>query len=139
MKRNSAAIIWVGTFVFGLTSVSFFAALIHAQPEPRSDQGTPCLSGGIGLDERDALRSRASDYNLMLSFAAKTGNYLSDVEVVIKDAQGNTVLETVSEGPWFFVKLPTSRYTVMATTMGKPNQQVANVRAKGQAQLYFYW
>jgi hypothetical protein len=43
------------------------------------------------------------------------------------------------EGPWFFVKLPTGRYTVMTTTLGKTNQQVVKVPATGQAQLYFYW
>ncbi len=139
MKRNGAAIMWVGIFVLSLTSVSFFVTRIHAQLEARSEQGISYLSGGIGLDERDALRSRATEYDLMLSFAEKTGKYLSDVEVVITDAQGNRVLEAVSEGPWFFVKLPTGRYTVRATTMGKTTQQVANVSVTRQTQLYFYW
>jgi len=139
MNRNRAAIIGVSTFVLGLTFMSCFAALVLAQLEARSGRGTPYLSGGIGLDERDALRSRATDYNLMLSFAEKAGNYLSDVEVVMKDAQGNTVLAAVSAGPWFFAKLPPVRYTVLATTMGKTNQQGVHVKATGQPQLYFYW
>lgn len=63
------------------------------------------------------------------------GNYLSEVEVVMKDAQGNTVLAVISEGPWFFTKLPPGRCTVLATTMGKTNQQGAHVKATGQTQL----
>jgi hypothetical protein len=139
MKSNSSALLWTGIFVLGLASVGFFIAPVRAQLEARSDKGVPYLSGGVGLDERDALRARARDYNLTLSFAEKTGNYLSDVEVVIKDAQGNTALETVSEGPWFFVKLPAGSYTVIATTMGKTHQQLAKVSATRQTQLYFYW
>ncbi|MBI3303978.1 MAG: carboxypeptidase regulatory-like domain-containing protein [Deltaproteobacteria bacterium] len=139
MKRNIVPITWLGTFILSLTCVNFSAALAYAQPEARSDKGITYLSGGIGLDERDALRATARDYNLMLSFAEKAGNYVSGVEVVIKDSKGSTILETVSQGPWFFMKLLAGRYTMMATTMGKTNQQVAKVPAKGQTQLYFYW
>ncbi len=41
MNRNNAGIIGVGTFILGLTFVSFFAALVHAQLEARSGQGFP--------------------------------------------------------------------------------------------------
>lgn len=139
MRNNSAILLWAGIFVVGLTAVGFFVTPVYAQLEARSEQGIPYLSGGIGLDERDTLRTRARDYNLTLSFAEKAGNYLSDVEVVIKDTQGNTVLKTISEGPWFFVNLPADRYTVMATTLGSTQQQVARVSTQRQTQLYFYW
>jgi hypothetical protein len=139
MERSSVSSRRLCVFILSLTYVSFPAALVRAQLEAKSERGVPYLSGGIGLDERDALRATAKDYNLMLNFAAKEGNYLSDVEVVITDTTGNTVLETVSEGPWLFVRLPTGRYTVRATTIGKTSEQGANIRATGQTQLYFYW
>lgn len=139
MKNEHIRITRVGTFIVSLVCAYVFIGLASAQLEPKSDKGITYLSGGIGVDERDALRARAIDYNLRLSFAEKTGHYLSDVEVVIRDATGTTVLEAVSQGPWFFVKLPVGRYTVMATAIGKTYQQGASVRAAGQTQLNFYW
>jgi hypothetical protein len=139
MKRNGAVLLWVNCFALGLSSVSVCVPRISAQSGARSEQRIPYLSGGIGLDEREALRSRATEYNLMLSFAEKTGKYLSDVEVGITNAQGDRVVAAVSDGPWFFITLPPGSYTVRASTLGKTLQQVATVSANRQTRLYFYW
>jgi hypothetical protein len=58
---------------------------------------------------------------------------------LIKDANGKDMLETVSDGPLFFAKLPQGTYTIEATAMGQTEEQIAHVPSKGQAQLYFAW
>jgi hypothetical protein len=78
-------------------------------------------------------------YTLKLTFADTTGHYLSDIFVVIAEASGAPVLEAVSQGPWFFAKLPPGRYRVRATTLGHSLQQVAQVSATGQTRLTFSW
>ena len=88
--------------------------------------GIPYLSGGVGLDERDALRAVSGEYNLHVTFAQREGNYLSDVHVAIQNANGATLLETVPQGPWLFTKLPPGRYTVIA---GHQRQSPAVSRA----------
>lgn len=124
-------------FMVGLMSVGFSSELSVLQPEAKTFKGITYLSGGIGIDERETLRRMGQDYDLKLGFAEKAGNYLSDVEVTIKDAGSTTVLEAVSQGPWFFVKLPAGKYTILATTMGKTRQHVAQVTSHGQTSLYF--
>jgi len=105
--------------------------------------GIPYLSGGIGLDEREALRSLANEYNLQLSFALKRGNYLSDVEVLIADDRGATVLAAISQGPWFFTELPAGTYHIRAKmlgqSLGQSLEQVARVPQQGQSRLSFLW
>jgi len=101
--------------------------------------GIPYLSGGIGLDEREALRSLANEYNLQLSFALKRGNYLSDVEVLIADDRGATVLAAISQGPWFFTELPAGTYHIRAKMLGQSLEQVARVPQQGQSRLSFLW
>jgi hypothetical protein len=64
------------------------------------------VSGGVSLEEREAMKAMAKDFDLKLVFAMASGEYLSHILVVIKDAQGNTLLSKESQGPWFFVKLP---------------------------------
>lgn len=122
-----------------LEAASPSPARVWAQEPMRSESGIGYLSGGIGLEEREALRAVAPAYTLLLSFADRTGHYLSDVEVVISDAAGNTLLEAVSHGPWFWVQLPPGTYTVVATTAGIARRQVAQVGAARQTQLYFSW
>ena len=139
MTRSVVTLGGVCVFLLGLMSVGFPFDLSGLPLETKTDKGITYVSGGIGLDEREALRRVGQDYDLRLSFAEKAGNYLSDVEVVIKDAEGKTALEAISQGPWFFAKLPAGQYTILASMKGKTHQQMARVIAHGQTSLYFYW
>src|SRR5690606_37917825 len=76
--------------------------------------------GGIGAEERAAMEAKAADYNLRLTFATKvSGAYLSDVKVAIRNARGETVLDTVAAGPWLFARLPRGEYRVAASAFGQ--------------------
>lgn len=139
MTRYVVTLGGVCVFLLGLMSVGFPSDLSGLPPEIKTDKGLTYVSGGIGLDERETLRHVGQDYDLRLSFAEKAGNYLSDVEVVIKDAGGKTALEAISQGPWFFANLPAGKYTILASMKGKTHQQMARVVTHGQISLYFYW
>jgi hypothetical protein len=127
----------------GLKSAGFTADLfsdLPIQPQPaRTERGIPYLSGGVSQEEREALRPMERDYDLKLIFATREGTYLSDVNVTIMDEQGRKVLEAVSDGPWFYTKLPQGRYKVMAQVRGQTHQQIVQVSPQKHTQLQFYW
>src|SRR5690606_2797019 len=80
---------------------------LPAQPAPVGErQGeVSVLHGGVGAEDRAAMQAQAADYNLHLTFAAKgSGAYLSDVKVVIRDARGKTLVDTVTSGPWLYAR-----------------------------------
>jgi hypothetical protein len=88
-----------------------------AQTEPvflyeGDGDGVKYVSGGVGLEERTALNSVVKDYNLKLVFAMVSGEYLSNLMVVIQDAEGKLFLHTQSNGPWFLVDLPEGQYKI---------------------------
>jgi len=139
MKKHFVALGVGCMFMVGLMSVAFASELSLPPPEAKTYNGIPYLSGGIGLDEIETLGRMGHDYDLKLVFAEKAGNYLSDVEVIVKDAGSNTILETISQGPWLFAKLPAGKYTILATMKGETRQQVVRVNTHGQTALYFYW
>lgn len=80
MTRHIVILGGVCLFLLGLLSVGFPSDLSGLPPEIKVDQGIMYVSGGIGLDKREALRLVGQDYDLRLSFAEKAGNYLSDVD-----------------------------------------------------------
>lgn len=88
-------------FLLGLGFAHEAMALSPYQPEVRTYEEIPYLSGGVGLYEREALCFMSQDYNLKLIFAVAARNYLSNVEIQIRDQGGKTVLEAISQGPWF--------------------------------------
>jgi hypothetical protein len=136
--RKIAPIV-LSLFVLSNAAVSFCAET-PAPPQMVKDyEGIPYLSGGIGLDEREAMSATASEYNLKIVFALKEGNYLADASVLIKNAQGRTVLDAVADGPWFYAKLPAGNYAVTATIAEKAENQTVEIKSTGHAVLHFYW
>ncbi len=83
-------------------------------PEEKYFQKTPYLSGGLGTDTREDMREQLDSYNLKLVFANDKGEYLADIDVKIVDEQGRWMLAANSKGPWFYTRLPSGEYTVLA-------------------------
>ena len=138
MKRNL-----VVAMILALSSVSGFAAeppkdYCCSMQQKQTDSGIPYISGGIGEDERTALNAAAADYNLKLVFADKGGGHLlSDIKVSITGAKGASVLEAVSDGPWFFAKLPPGAYKVSATAGDQNQTHSVSVGKKRQSRVAF--
>ena len=98
------------------------------------------VSGGIGSDEQNALQTVRAEYNLSLLFSVRgTGEYLSDIKVSITDSRGNTVLDTLSEGPMLLAKLKPGRYTVIADLEGQTAKRTAVVGNKRRTSISFIW
>ncbi|MDA8139652.1 MAG: hypothetical protein M0036_13460 [Desulfobacteraceae bacterium] len=74
------------------------------------NSGVDYLSGGVGLNERSQMESMTQPYNLKLIFDVKNGSYLADVGIKIADHHGKVLVDTVSQGPWFYAKLPAGTY-----------------------------
>ena len=91
--------------------------------------GVPYVSGGVGDESLQRLRDHASEFNLKLVFAMTSGAHLSAVRVTIADAKGSTLLEAISDGPWFLAKLPVGKYRVVASYAGKALEQSVAVDA----------
>lgn len=100
------------------------------------------VSGGVGLDESQALKQAMPGYPLVLEFAGRTsyGNeYLASVPVSIVDAHGKTVLETSAQGPFLLVSLPGGHYTIAASYGDKTEKRSVSVSADGHAREFFLW
>lgn len=101
--------------------------------------GTSYVSGGVGTESIDRLNSLASNFNLKLVFALKAGNYVSGVKVTIADAAGKMLMDTMSEGPWFLIKLPAGNYQIVATFAGKAEKRTIAVAAEKLKTIDFRW
>ena len=102
-------------------------------------QGVNYVSGGVGEDERHALESLGKEFNLKLTFALKSGQYLSDVNVRIVDSQGTLVLTATADGPLFYANLAPGTYSVEAGGFGESYRQSAKISGRQQTRLIFYW
>ena len=127
----------------GISTIAFLgcfaAAGAGAQEVAGSQGGVAFLSGGVGEDSVAQMQSRARDFNLKLLFTLVEGNYLADVGVVIRDSGGKTLVEQVSNGPFFLATLPPGSYTVAATHNGNTQTRKINIGGNRQRNEHFRW
>ena len=120
-----------------------FSLPLHAEEsaiQPQTQGEVTFVSGGVGIDERNELDAIRANYNLSLLFSVQgTGDYLSDVKIRITDLKGNVFLETVSDGPKLFAKLPPGRYIVTVDLNGEKYHKTVSVRGKQNTSLSFAW
>lgn len=112
-----------------------------------SNKDIACLSGGIGSTEREELQQQAGQYTFWLRTAAsKSGAYLADIKVIVRDEKTKTVLfNTTMDGPWLFLNLPEGRYEIEAQYHDKVTRsdqivkKVTEIKKSGQRQMMMYF
>lgn len=110
--------------------------------ETRTENGFTYACGGVGETEEAQMKERARDYDMMLTFATRKGEYLADVNVAIEDARGDTQLQTMCGGPIMLVDVPKSgTYRIHAESGGYTLNKTARVttRQRHPDALVMHW
>lgn len=125
-----------------LAAASLMAVHAYGQAsmEPRTQGGVTYISGGIGLDDMEMLRELRPNYNLHLLFASQgSGQYLAEVNVKLLDAKGQTLLDAMADGPYFYAKVSPGKYKIVAQSQGIALSKMIEVSGKGPVSESFYW
>jgi hypothetical protein len=110
--------------------------------ETRTENGFTYACGGVGETEEAQIKDRARDYDMMLTFATRKGEYLADVNVEIEDARGDTRLQAMCGGPIMLVDVPKSgTYRIHAESGGYTLNKTARVttRQRHPDALVMHW
>lgn len=132
----------VRKLAFAVLALPLFAAAAMAQVAltPHNANGITYVSGGIGEQELVAIAAMKRDYNLRLLFAVtKSGEFLADVRVKLVDKAGKTLLDAMSDGPYFFAKVKPGNYKVVAESGGKSITKSVDISPNAATSLSFYW
>ena len=118
-----------------------FAPRAYAKSEEvaRAPSGVMYVSGGVGTEAVELLKSMEKDFNLKIVFANKAGEFLSNVKVSFTDSSGRVLLDTVTEGPLLMAKLPVGSYHVDTTFDGRLERQNVAVTANKLTSVSFQW
>ena len=124
--------------LFGVTHASFAQSI--AKDVERAGN-IEYITGGVGTSEQQQVNAFAQDhnYNLKLVFTLDAGNYLADVDVVLRNQRGETLVHDVADGPMLVAKVPQGTYTVTASYNGATRSQTVRVGQDGLRTAYFRW
>ncbi len=122
----------------------FFAALPWAQAQEfvikvQTVGDVKYANGGFGMEEREAMRALAGQFNLHLMFSVDLRSaFVAGVALTVADPKGGTVFELADAGPWTHVQLPPGRYRVSATYKGVSQARTVSLGARPSI-LHFQW
>jgi hypothetical protein len=91
------------------------------------------VSGGLSEPERKNLEETGRKYSLKVIFSNERGEYLSDVTVRISGQRGESILTTVSNGPWFFINLPSGTYD-LEVSYRRDRKRISQVKIEERSQ-----
>jgi hypothetical protein len=125
-----------------VATAALAAAAQAAALESNANGSAQWVCGGAGEQERIEMKDIESQSNAQLLFVTeKRGGYLADVDFVVRDQKGATVLQGRADGPKCLLTVPAGRYRVEATYEGSrrsANFQVARAPGKpGRTVLTF--
>ena len=142
MKCNG---IWQGILVTVLLSMMISPALAQengetwsdALPEVMQQNGMTYTTGGFGLEERDALKASAKDYNLIISNAIQGGNFTEGETIIIS---GNNKTLTINDaGPLVYARLPSGTYLIKGINGKETTERTLAITDHEQARIHFIW
>jgi hypothetical protein len=110
----------------------------NALTGPVAVHGVKYITGGVGIEERDLLKTAYKDYNLKLVFAMTSREYLASIKTVVSEPGGKTIFETVTDGPWLLARLPEGHYMVTAYYHQKEEAAQVDV-GKGLSTVCIDW
>lgn len=121
--------------LIGATVLSTPGSAEQLDVEPKITVEVGYISGGNSQADRARLREIEDDFNLQLTLANAAGGYTAGGIVKIVDESGETLVQTVSEGPLFFAKLEPGSYTVTAESQGNIQQQQVTINGEQQIEI----
>jgi len=148
MKSGLENIIPLSVVLISIFSAPFSTSSLAQEettplPQVQSQGQAEFITGGVGKDESEAIAQAAGTWPLMLelsqSAATPRAEFISDVQITIKDKSGNTVLDMRSEGPYVLVKLPAGKYSLDATYESKTLHRNVSLEKGRSVRLSLMW
>lgn len=125
------------TLLAGVAALAL-SAQAHAQMQPMEYNGITYVTGGIGLEEREALQAVQSNYNLRILSSGLQGHFVGESLISVRDKSGAELVSTVA-GPVFYANLPAGSYTVVGTYNGQSKTQRVTVGGSKTSRISFAW
>jgi hypothetical protein len=96
------------------------------------------ITGGVGEEEREALHADEKNYNLHIMSASKSGEFVGDTHLVIRDHKGEVLVDALA-GPLFFASLPAGVYTIEASSEGQFKKQSIRIDDHKVSYMHLSW
>ncbi len=134
MQKLISALIICGASVFGVS------ANAQELSKPKKFDHTTYLTGGVSDEDAAAIKKRGPDFGMQLFLSADHKPVApGEVKVKILNLSGDTVVDSVADGPLFFIKVDGGRYTIILDRGGEIKEKTFDLIGRRFGQFSFDW
>lgn len=113
-------------------------------PPAQTANGIEYVTGGFGQDESNAFKQARGDYALALTFAvaaagSSSSPYAGNVQVRLMGADGTSVLDATSTGPYFLANPKPGAYQLAVTYSGETQTKDVTITSGETTEMKFTW
>ena len=110
-------------------------------PSVHESQGVSYVTGGIDLDESNAIKAAMPSYPLVVEVYHQTADhkneYTSSATLTLATPQGAQIFQATLEGPFALVQAKPGHYEVTVALNGQVQHKRIDVKAKGSTRATF--
>ena len=122
-----------------LTALSISTASADVNvPAVQEQNGISFVSGGVGEEEKAALKALEHSYNLRITSTDKAGRFSGDTRIRVSDMQKHELVD-VTAGPFFYFNMPKGRYVVEGLNNNQTKQQTVVIAGGKLVSIHFTW
>ena len=128
--------------VLTVSSLLAISQMAYSQElsKPKKFEHTTYLTGGASDEDAAAMKKRGPDYGLQLFFSVDhQPTAPGEIKVKILNQAQETIIDSVAEGPLFFVKVDGGRYTLILDRGGDVKEKTFDLIGRRFGQFSFDW
>ena len=134
----------VQKLIAALAVASALVWSLHADADelskPKKFEHTIYLSGGVTDEDAAAIKKRGPDYGLQLFLSADhKPTAAGEVKIKILNLAKETIIDSIADGPLFFVKVDGGRYTLILDRGGEVKEKTFDLIGRRFGQFSFDW
>jgi hypothetical protein len=130
----------ISALIVCCASVWSISASAEELSKPKKFEHTTYLTGGVSDEDAAAIKKRGPDYGMQLFLSADHQPVApGEVKVKILNISGETVIDSVADGPLFFIKVDGGRYTIILERGGEKKEKTFDLIGRRFGQFSFDW
>ena len=111
-------------------------------PTIQTEGSIKFIGGGIGSEESSSMKAEAKNWPLLIELSQKDGmksDWITEVNIIITDAKGNSILNQSNQGPMLLVCLKPGKYMIEGTYLTVRMVRTVVITSAMPQKISFQW
>lgn len=111
-------------------------------PDTKYSDGIAYISGGVGLEESEAILAEAKQWSVLLELSqleGARGVWIFGAQIKIINTKQKVIFDAQAEGPYILINLEPGEYVLQAAYRGVEQKRAISVKPSQSQKITIFW